>query len=45
MKIIPIFSQFGQPIIQERTGLELPENLLPVAAVGFLAGLAGQLLK
>jgi len=35
------YDQFGQPIVSERQDLELPENLLPVAAVGFLAGLVG----
>ena len=38
-----MFSQFGQPVINERQDLQLPENLLPVAAVGFLAGLVGAL--
>ena len=29
----------------DRQAFELPENLLPVAAVGFIAGLAGSLFS
>merc|ERR1712232_1403814 len=37
-------THFGQlDALNERT-LEIPDNVLEVAAVGFLAGLAGQLL-
>merc|ERR1711992_226041 len=41
---LPDPQTFGQfDALEERT-IEIPDNVLEVAAVGFLAGLAGQLL-
>ena len=39
-----MISQQSLDIAEERQDFQLPENILPVAAVGFLAGLAGTLL-
>merc|ERR1712020_594570 len=41
---LPDPQTFGQFDALEERQLEIPDNVLEVAAVGFLAGLAGQLL-